>query len=59
MSVHCERALAFLGCRCECGAGGNSIRNTGPESAVLAAAPGGGGGRLRGPLAGAGEGRES
>jgi hypothetical protein len=48
---------AFLGRRCGCGAGGHSIRNTGPESTVPAAAPGGGGGRLRRPGAVAGEGR--
>ncbi len=34
-----------------------SLRNTGPESTVFAAAPGGGGGRLRRPGAVAGEGR--
>jgi hypothetical protein len=36
-----RRASAFLGRRCGCGAGGHSIRNTGPESTVPAAAPGG------------------
>jgi hypothetical protein len=41
--------------RCGCGAGGHSIRNTGPESTVHAAASGGGGGRLRRPGAAAGE----
>ena len=50
-------AHAFLGRRCGCGAGGHSMGNTGPESTVLAAAPGGGGGRLRRPGAVAGEGR--
>jgi hypothetical protein len=50
-------ARGFLGRRCGRGAGGNSIRNTGPESTVLAAASGGGGGRLRRPGAIAGEGR--
>jgi hypothetical protein len=48
---------AFLGRRCGCGAGGQSIGNTGPESTVHAAAPGAGGGRLRRPGAVAGEGR--
>ena len=50
-------ARALLGRRCGCGAGGHSIRNTGPESTVHAAVPGGGGGRLRRPGAVAGEGR--
>jgi hypothetical protein len=48
---------AFLGRRCGCGAGGNSIRNTGPESTVPAAAAGGGGDRLCRSGASAGEGR--
>jgi hypothetical protein len=48
-----RRASAFLGRRCGCGAGGHSIRNTGPESTVPAAAPG----RLCRPGARAGEGR--
>jgi hypothetical protein len=48
---------AFLGRRCGCGAGGNSIRNTGPESTVPAAAPGGGGAGLCPAGAAAGEGR--
>ena len=50
-------ACAFLGRRCGCGAGGNSMSNTGPESTVPAAAAGGGVGRLRRPGAAAGEGR--
>jgi hypothetical protein len=50
-------ARAFLGRRCGRGAGGHSIGNTGPESPVFAAVPGGGGGRLRRPGALAGEGR--
>ena len=57
MSRTPEAACAFLGRRCGRGAGGHSIRNTGPESTVFAAAPGGGGGRLRRPGAVAGEGR--
>ena len=48
---------AFLGRRCGCGTGGHSMSNSGPENTVLAAAPGGGGGRLRRPGAVAGEGR--
>jgi hypothetical protein len=48
---------AFLGRRCGCGAGGHSMRNTGPESTVHAAASGGGGDRLRRSGAVAGEGR--
>jgi hypothetical protein len=51
-------AFAFLGRRSRCGAGGDSIRNTAPESTVPRAVPGGGGGRLRRPGVDAGEGRE-
>jgi hypothetical protein len=48
---------AFLGRRSRCGAGGNSIRNTGPESTVPRAAAGGGGAGLSPAGAVAGEGR--
>ena len=48
-------ARAFLGRRSRCGAGGNSMSNTGPESAVPRAASGGAGGRLRRPAGDAGE----
>jgi hypothetical protein len=48
---------AFLGRRSRCGAGGNSIRNTGLESTVPGAASGGGGAGLRPAGAVAGEGR--
>jgi hypothetical protein len=48
---------AFLGRRSGCGAGGHSMGNTGPEGTVPRAAPGGGGARLRGAGAAAGEGR--
>jgi hypothetical protein len=47
----------FLGRRWWCGAGGDSVRNTDPESTVPPVAPGVGGGRLRRPGADAGEGR--
>ena len=57
MSRTLESACAFLGRRYGRGAGGHSIRNTGPKSTVFAAAPGGSGGRLRRPGAVAGEGR--
>ena len=50
-------ARAFLGCRRECGAGGHSVDNTGPEGTVLAAAAGGGGAGLCPAGAAAGEGR--
>ena len=50
-------ARAFLGRRWRCGAGGHSVRNTGPESTVPSAAPGGGGAGLRAAGAAAGEGR--
>ena len=40
---------ALLGRRWRCGAGGHSIGNTGPESTVPPAVPGGPGGRLRRP----------
>jgi hypothetical protein len=57
MPASAAEVRVFLGRRCGCGAGGHSIRNTGPESTVPAAAPGGGGGRLGRPGAAAGEGR--
>ena len=57
MMLAFERASAFLGRRWQCGAGGHSVRNTGPESTVLPAEAGGRGGRLRRPGAAAGEGR--
>ena len=47
---------ASLGRRCPCGAGGDSIGNTAPESTVASAASGGGGAELRSAGAGAGEG---
>jgi hypothetical protein len=50
-------ACAFLGRRSRCGAGGDSVANTAPESTVPRAASGDGGGRLRRPGADAGEGR--
>src|SRR6266545_5544218 len=50
-------ARAFLGRRSRCGAGGNSMGNTGPEGSVPRAASGGAGGRLRRPGGDAGEGR--
>jgi hypothetical protein len=49
--------LAFLGHGWGCGAGGHSIRNTGPESPVPPAVSGGGGAGLRPAGAAAGEGR--
>ena len=57
MSAFRLGACAFLGRRSRCGAGGDSVANTAPESTVLRAASGGGGGRLRRPGADAGEGR--
>jgi hypothetical protein len=48
---------AFLGRRSRCGAGGHSMGNTGPESAVPRAAAGGGGAGLRPAGADAGQGR--
>ena len=50
-------ARALLGRRWGCGAGGHSVSNTGPESTVPPAAPGGGGAGLRPAGAVAGEGR--
>jgi hypothetical protein len=47
----------FLGRRWQCGAGGNSVVNTGPESTVPPAASGVGGAGLRPAGAVAGEGR--
>jgi len=35
-------ACAFLGRRCGCGAGGHSVRDTGPEGPLLAAVSGAG-----------------
>jgi hypothetical protein len=52
-----EGARAFLGRRSRRGAGGHSIRNTGPESTVPRAVPGGGGAGLRPAGAGADQGR--
>ena len=49
-------ARAFLGRRWQCGAGGHSVNDTGPESTVPPAASGGGAG-LRPAGADAGEGR--
>ena len=47
----------FLGRRSRCGAGGDSMGNTAPESTVPRAASGGAGVRLRRPGGVAGEGR--
>ena len=52
------RPLAFPALRCACRAGGDSMRNTAPESPVRAAGRGGAGGRLRRPGGVAGRGRE-
>ena len=50
-------APAFLGRRCRCGAGENSVANTGPESTVPAAVSVVGGAGLRPAGADDGEGR--
>jgi hypothetical protein len=53
--VSTSNVCAFLGRRSRCGAGGDSMGNTAPESTVPRAASGAAGGRLRRP--GGGEGR--